>query len=124
MPLIEPEPAMAILAKRQRAAVAMLLFRVVLLSVLTTSLRMRIPESKSIQPMMDAVAGVLALWPFWTAVGRNWAWRIALGRSYVEAGRNADAVRVLSALDGVQGRLFDVQGEGGAVLRAAREGLR
>lgn len=109
------------LVKRQWAAIGMLLLRIVLISVLVTVLRMQMPWIRSAQPILDGAGGVLALWPFWTAVGRNWAWRIALGKAYVEAGRHADAIRVLRALDGVQGRLFDVQGEGMRILTQARE---
>jgi len=121
--LVEPEFAMRQLARRQWGAIGMLFLRVVLLSVLSTALRIQIPALRSVQPLVDAVSGMLALWPFWTAVGRNWQWRIALGRAYADAGRPADAVRVLAALDGVQGKLFDAQGTGAAVLARSREAL-
>lgn len=119
--LPERDAAMRILFRRQVRALVLLLLRIVLLAMLFTFLKIQMPWLRPAQPLLDAVMGVLALWPFWTAVGRNWQWRIKLGRAYLDAGRADDAVAVLSALDGVQGRLFDAEKEGAAVLARARE---
>jgi len=121
--LPERSEAMAILARRQRQAIGFLVFRVLLLSLLSGILRVQMPWLRSVEGGMDAVAGVLALWPFWTAVGRNWQWRIALGTAYVNAGRFPDAVLVLQALDGIQGKLFDARGDGAQALATARQAL-
>lgn len=121
--LPEPESAMATLAARQRRAIGLLAFRVMLLCVLSGVIKVQMPWMRQLEVLLDAGAGVLALWPFWTAVGRNWQWRIALGTAYANSGRPADAVRVLSALDGIQGRLFDARGDGAAALAAARRAL-
>ena len=67
--------------------------------------------------------GILALWPLWQGVGKNWAWRISLGKAYARAGRLADAEVLLRPLDGLQGSLFDATGEGRTILSEAR-GIR
>ncbi len=121
--LPEPSAAMETLARRQRMAVGMLVFRILLLSLLSGILRVQMPWLRSVEAGMDAMAGVLALWPFWTAVGRNWQWRIALGSAYVNAGRFPEAVAVLGALDGIQGKLFDARGDGAKALSTARKAL-
>lgn len=121
--LPDRDTAMSILARRQRNAIGLLIFRVLLLSILSGILRVQMPWLRSVEVGMDAVAGVLALWPFWTASGRNWQWRIALGTAYVNAGRFRDAVLVLQALDGIQGKLFDARGDGAKALATARQAI-
>ena len=92
------------------------------LAVLTTILKFQMPWLRPYSSVLDALSGILALWPFWTSVGRNWQWRIELGNAYALAGQNADAIAVLEALDGIQGKLFDAQGVGAAALAQARKG--
>jgi hypothetical protein len=71
--------------------------------------------------ILDAAAGSLALWPFWTSIGRNWAWRFKLADSYIKATRYEDALSVLEPLQGVQARLFDADGRGRALKALALE---
>jgi hypothetical protein len=99
----------------------MLAVRVVLLSMLITVLRITIPGIRSINMILDAAAGSLALWPFWTSIGRNWAWRYRLADAYIKAERYKDALAVLEPLQGVQARLFDADGSGRALKALALE---
>ena len=121
-PLPELTAAMAALAARQRRAAGLLFLRVLLLSILAGVIKTQMPWMRNLDFVFDAGMGILALWPFWTAMGRNWQWRIALGSAYVNAGRFAEAAQLLGPLDGVQGRLFDARGEGAALLAQARGG--
>lgn len=122
--LPDRDAAMRTLFQRQVRATVMLFVRVVGLSIVTTILKIQMPWLRPYSALLDALSGVLALWPFWTAVGRNWQWRMELGKAYCDAGRFTDAVAVLEALDGVQGRLFDAQGSGAAILAKAREAVK
>jgi hypothetical protein len=110
------------LLRRQVRALVWLVVRIVLLSALSASLVRFSPWLAANRWTLDALSGILVLWPLWSAVGRNWAWRIALGRAYLGAGRFSDAETVLAPLDGLQGALFDATGEGRAALSAARKG--
>jgi hypothetical protein len=109
------------LLRRQVRAVVWLVVRIVALSALSASLVMASPWLRANRWILDMGAGVLVLWPLWGSVGRNWAWRIALGKSYLAAGRHADAEIVLKPLDGLQGILFDATGEGREALESARK---
>ena len=99
----------------------MLAVRVILLSMLITVLRITIPGVRSINMILDAAAGSLALWPFWTSIGRNWAWRYKLADAYIKAERYPDALTVLEPLQGVQARLFDADGQGRVLKALAME---
>lgn len=121
-PLPDREAAMRTLFQRQIRATVMLGVRVVGLAVLTTILKIQMPWLRPYSAVLDALSGILALWPFWTSVGRNWQWRIELGKAYADAGQFVDAIAVLEALDGIQGKLFDAQGVGAAALAKARDG--
>lgn len=119
--LPELESALKSLYRLQVRALWMLAVRVVLLSMLITVLRITIPGVRSISMILDAVAGSLALWPFWTSIGRNWAWRYKLADAYIKASRFDDALAVLEPLQGVQARLFDADGHGRALKALAME---
>ncbi len=118
-----PELSVALreLLRRQVRAVVWLVVRIVALSALSASLVMASPWLRNNRWTLDMASGILVLWPLWGSIGRNWAWRIALGKSYLAAGRHADAEAVLQPLDGLQGMLFDATGEGRAALSAARK---
>ena len=120
-PLPDLEPALKSLYRLQIRALWMLAVRVILLSMLITVLRITIPGVRSINMILDAVAGSLALWPFWTSIGRNWAWRYKLADAYIKAERYPDALTVLEPLQGVQARLFDADGQGRALKALAME---
>lgn len=113
--------ALKSLYRLQLRALWMLAVRVILLSMLITVLRITIPGIRSISMILDAVAGSLALWPFWTSIGRNWAWRYKLADAYINAERYQDALTVLEPLQGVQARLFDADGSGRALKALAME---
>jgi hypothetical protein len=119
--LPELSDALRELLRRQVRAVVWLVVRIIALSALSASLVISVPWLRTNRWLLDALSGVLVLWPLWGAVGRNWAWRIALGRAYQNAGRLADAEAVLKPLDGLQGALFDATGEGRKALAAVRE---
>lgn len=119
--LPELESALKSLYRLQVRAMWMLAVRVILLSMLITVLRITIPGIRSISMILDAAAGSLALWPFWTSIGRNWAWRYKLADAYIKASRFQDALTVLEPLQGVQARLFDADGQGRALKALAME---
>jgi hypothetical protein len=108
------------LFRRQVRAVVLLLVRIVLIAMLTATLTFSIPWLRINRAPLDMLGGVLALWPLWADVGRNWAWRIKLGQAYASAGRMPDAEVLLRPLDGLQGSLFDAAGEGRKILSEAR----
>lgn len=117
--LPEAESALPELARRHARAVVALLLRAVSLAFLTAVLTIVAPAVRPYRPLLDAASGVLALWPFFTSLGRLYAWRITLGRAYARAGRWADAVRTLGPLQGARARLFDAPGQGRYYLGAA-----
>lgn len=118
------ESALAALSRRHLRAVLALLARIAALGLLMALLSSQSPALAKARVLMDAVAGALALWPFFTALGRLYGWRIALGRSYVRESRFADADCALSPLVvGLRARLFDATGEGAYWLATARRGL-
>ncbi len=119
--LPELPDALRELLRRQVRAVVWLVVRIVALSALSASLVMASPWLRNNRWTLDMASGVLVLWPLWGSIGRNWAWRIALGKSYLVAGRHADATAVLQPLDGLQGMLFDATGAGRVALSAARK---
>jgi hypothetical protein len=100
-----------------------LLLRVVGLGILTARLTTQVPFFTQNRPVLDALSGILALFPFITGWGKLHSWRIALGKRYVEAKRWTEAVTVLSPLQGVQGRFFDAVGEGRALWEVANKEL-
>ena len=119
--LPELADAQKTLFRRQVRAVVLLLVRIVLLAMLTATLTFSIPWLRTNRAPLDMLGGVLALWPLWSDIGKNWAWRIKLGRAYASAGRFPDAEALLRPLDGLQGALFDATGDGRKTLSKARE---
>jgi hypothetical protein len=124
-PLSPPvDKALAELARRHLRAVIAMLVRVVALGILSAILAAQSPGLAKARLLMDAVAGGLALWPFFTALGRLYAWRIALGRAYVTEARFADAEQTLAPMmAGPRVRLFDATGEGAYWLAIAKRDL-
>jgi hypothetical protein len=121
--LPDVETALTELTRRQIRVVVALVVRVIAVALLTAILARQIPALRQVKPLVDALSGVLVLWPFFTAYGRLQAWRIALGRSYAKAQRWADAERTLTPLAGLRGSLYDATGEGRYWLAVARRGL-
>ena len=93
-------------------AFAWMLVRLVCVAFLITMLTRSAPGLQPFRVLFDAVGGVLILAPLFTSLGRTFAWRIALGKAYVDAHRFDDAVAVLAVLSGLRAKLFDANGEG------------
>jgi hypothetical protein len=113
------DEALTALLRRSVRAWVWLAVRVVALALLTSVLAMQLPWVRQNKGLVDALSGVLVLWPFFTATGRNWAWRIALGRAYAREGRWAEAERALSPLALPSRQIFDATGEGAYWLAVA-----
>jgi hypothetical protein len=118
-----PDAALAELSRRHLRALAALGVRVVAVGFLAALLCVQVSWLGRHRGVLDALSGVLVLWPFFTDLGRLYAWRIALGRTYANAGRWAEAERALAPLTGLRGRLFDATGEGTYFLAVARRAL-
>lgn len=114
------DEALNALFRRTVRAWVWLLVRIVALGLLVAVLSAQIAWVRQNRPIMDALSGVFALWPFFTGLGRIHSWRIALGRAYVQEKRWGDAERTLSHLTGYRARLFDAAGEGAYWLAVAR----
>jgi hypothetical protein len=106
------DTALAELSRRHLRAVASLAVRLIAVGFLAAILCAQIPWLARHRSVVDALSGVLVLWPFFTALGRLYSWRIALGRTYAKVGHWADAERTLTPVRGVRARLFDATGEG------------
>lgn len=118
------DTALAALSRRTARAVASLLVRVVALGVLITLLVHEAPGLERVRGVLDAVGAALALWPFFTSLGRLYAWRIALGRAYIREERWEDAARTLAPFRHPRARLlFDAAGEGAYHLAVTRRAL-
>ncbi|MDX1932304.1 MAG: hypothetical protein SFU56_06840 [Capsulimonadales bacterium] len=100
------------LGRRYLRAVLSLLIRIVALALLEAIVFAQFPGLSPLRWLADMVAGVLALWPFFLSVGRLYGHRIALGTRFSEAGRPAEAARLLAPVDGWRARFFDPTGEG------------
>jgi hypothetical protein len=121
--LPEPETALPELSRRYIRQWISLLFRIVALGILTATLVRQSSWLEQNRILLDSLSGVLALWPFFTGMGKLYLWRIALGRKYAEADRWSDAAQTLAPVGGIQGRLFDVTGEGRYWLALALHGI-
>lgn len=97
---------------REARAFAWMLLRLVCVAFLTTVLMRSAPFLRPFRPIFDLLGGILILVPLITGLGRVFAWRIALGKAYVENRRFADADAVLAVLSGLRAMLFDAGGEG------------
>ena len=101
------------LSRRTGWAVGSMVVRIVAVAALNTILSHQIPSLAAHRVLLDARGGVLVLWPFFTALGRCYAWRIALGRTYAKEQRWDDARQTLSPFLHPRTRLFfDATGEG------------
>lgn len=117
------DEALSALFRRSVRAVVALLVRLVAVGLLTALLDTQLPALRRNRPLVDAVAGMLVLYPFFTALGRNAAWRIALGRAYVREERWAEAERTLHPFRLRTHQVFDAAGEGLYWLARAQSGL-
>ncbi|HVK06532.1 MAG TPA: hypothetical protein VM490_23885 [Armatimonadaceae bacterium] len=113
------EAALAELGRRHARALAWLGVRVVALGFLLAVLSLQWAALGRYRFALDALSGVLVLAPYFTAVGRLFAWRIALGRAYLREERGEDAVRTLAVFEGLRARVFDATGEGRFLLGTA-----
>lgn len=97
---------------REARAFAWMLVRLVCIAFLITMLTRNAPGLQPFRVLFDAIGGVLILAPLFTSLGQTFAWRIALGKAYIEARRFTDAETVLAVLSGLRAKLFDANGEG------------
>lgn len=103
--------ALAALTRRTLRAWVALFLRLLGVALLTTVLAFQIPWVAANKGLIDALSGVLVLWPFFTAIGRNLAWRIALGRAYAREARWAEAEQALALFARPHNQVFDATGE-------------
>jgi hypothetical protein len=122
-PLPDADGALAELSRRHLRVLAALGVRVVAVGFFAALLCVQAPWFGRHRGALDALSGVLVLWPLFTDLGRLYAWRIALGRTYAKAGQWAEAERMLAPLTGLRARLFDATGEGTYYLAVARRAL-
>jgi|GEM_PF-7060599 hypothetical protein len=121
------ETALRELARRHARALAWLGVRTVGAGLVLVAVVGQAPGAARHLGWLEAVAALLAAAPYFTALGRVHAWRIALGRSYARAEQWEDAAVTLAPLTGVRARMFDSTGEGRywlalALLRLGRDG--
>jgi hypothetical protein len=121
--LPDPKTALPELSRRYIRQWVSLLFRIVALGILSAILVRQSPWLEQNRVLLDSLSGVLALWPFFTGMGKLYTWRIALGRRYAEAERWSHAAQTLAPVSGIQGRLFDMTGEGRYWLALALHGM-
>lgn len=118
------DEALAGLSRRTGWVIGSLVVRIVAVAALNTILAHQIPWLGRNRALLDALGGVLVLWPFFTALGRVYSWRIALGRTYAGEQRWEDADRTLSPFLHPRTRLFfDAAGEGIYWLAISRSAL-
>lgn len=117
------ETALPQLAQRSVRAAVWLVIRLVAVAVLTTMLVRQAPGLRSFRLVLDFIGALLVLVPFLTALGRNYGWRIRLGRAYATEERWADAETALGVLTGLRATLFDATGEGRYHLARVRRAL-
>lgn len=117
------ETARRELMAREARAFAWMLVRLVCVAFLITMVARSAPGIRPFRVILDAVAGVLILAPLFTGLGRTFAWRIALGRAYVEAERFDDAEKLLAVFSGLRAKLFDANAEGRYHRAVALRGL-
>jgi hypothetical protein len=116
--------ALAGLSRQTGWAIGSLIVRIVAVAALNTILAHQIPWLRQNRALLDALGGVLVLWPFFTALGRCYAWRIALGRTYAKEQRWEDADWTLTPFLHPRTRLFfDATGEGIYWLALSRSEL-
>lgn len=121
--LPELETAEKELFRRHLRAVVWLGVRIVGVGIFTAIMVAQIPSLAKHRLWLDMASGILVLAPFFTALGKNYAYRIALGRSYVKESQFADAERTLSVFENFRAAIFDAAGEGRYHLAEARHGL-
>jgi len=122
--LPDVDQALGELSRRSGRAFASLLVRIVAIGVLNVLMVRAVPALRSARPIMDVIGAALAVWPYFTALGRAYAWRIALGRAYVRAMWWPEAQRTLAPLRHPRVRLlFDASGEGIYLLALTQRAL-
>lgn len=104
--------ALAALQRRSIRVVIFLFVRLVAVAVLVTILTLRHPALRVNRLVLEAAGLLLVVLPTFTAIGRGFAWRIALGRAYVREERWAEAEQTLRVFDRAGYQPFDSTGEG------------
>jgi hypothetical protein len=115
------DDALRALARRGLRATVFLFVRLVGVALLVSIWEATgTPGLQRVRLLVDGVAALLVVLPFFTAYGRIFAWRIALGRAYVGGKRWSDAERTLAPLDRKGYHPFDAAGEGAYWLALTR----
>jgi hypothetical protein len=100
------------LGRRYLRAVVSLMIRTVAVALLKAIFLDQIPGLRPFRNVLDMVAGVVVLWPFFVAVERVYSQRIVLGRRYLEAKQFESAATILAPVEGWRARFFNRNGEG------------
>lgn len=112
--------AMAALTRRGARAVVFLFVRLVAVALFVTLVESQSPRmGRAARLLLEAAASLLVVLPFFTALGRIFGWRIALGRVYAQEERWAEAAHVLSVFARRGYHPFDARGEGAYWLALA-----
>ena len=94
--------------------------RVVVVAILSALLVQRVPFLAANRAIVDALSGIVVLWPLWTQLGRVYAERIVRGRERCEAKQWDAAQKLLAPFAAPPvSRLFDTSGEGTYLLACA-----
>jgi hypothetical protein len=117
------DAALTELVRRSVRAGVWLVLRLVCAGFLLALVARQSPALAKAGAWLQPLAGLLVTLPFFTALGKNYAWRIALGRAYVAERRWSDAEKTLGVLTGARAALFDAAGEGRYHLAVARGAL-
>ena len=117
------DQALPALAARTARTFVFLFVRLAAVALLVTLLQARLPWVQDHRTLVDGIAALLVVLPFFTALGRGFAWRIALGRAYVREERWAEAERTLAPFNRRSYHPFDAAGEGAYWLALTHRAL-
>ena len=94
--------------------------RVTVIAIASALLVQNVPIVAANRSVLDALGGVIALWPLWTQLGQNYAERTRRGRLCFDQNNAPDAQILLAPFASPRvSRLFDVTGEGTYFLASA-----
>ena len=98
--------------------------RVVIVAMVSAFVTQRVAFLAANRSVIDAISGVVVLWPLWTQLGQLYMARIDEGRRQSEQNQWAAAQRILAPFAAPPvSRLFDTSGEGTYFLACALEQL-
>ncbi len=98
--------------------------RVVIVAIVSAFVTQRVAFLAANRSVIDAISGVVVLWPLWTQLGQLYMARIDEGKHQSEQKQWAAARRILAPFAAPPvSRLFDATGEGTYFLARALEQL-